>query len=55
MASLLKPIVDYYDWTLTIADDRSKGWFLVDSPKPTFWMIVAYLTMVFFGPKIMRK
>jgi elongation of very long chain fatty acids protein 4 len=55
MASLIKPFQDYYEWTLTLADPRSKGWLLVDSPKPTFWLIVGYLAMVYFGPKIMRK
>lgn len=55
MASIMKPIFDYYDWTLTLVDPRSKGWFLVDSPKPTFCLIVMYLTTVWLGPKIMRK
>lgn len=55
MASIIKAIQDYYDWTLTLYDPRSKGWFLVDSPKPTFVLIVMYLTTVWLGPKIMRK
>lgn len=55
MASIMKPIFDYYEWTLTLVDPRSIGWFLVDSPKPTFYLIFMYLTIVWLGPKIMRK
>jgi len=55
MASIIKAVEDYYDWTLTLVDPRSKGWFLVDSPKPTFWLIVTYLTIVWLGPKIMKN
>ncbi|XP_070491102.1 very long chain fatty acid elongase 4-like [Chironomus tepperi] len=52
---LIKRIQDYYNWTLTLTDPRSKGWLLVDSPWPTFCGIVIYLTSVYFGPKIMRN
>jgi len=55
MADLVKRLTDYYDWTLTIADPRTKGWLLVDNLTPVFWLTVAYLSMVYFGPKIMKK
>lgn len=55
MAGIIEYFEDYYEWTLTLVDPRPKGWFLVDNIKPTFWIIVAYLTMVFLGPKIMKK
>lgn len=36
-------------------DERSKGWLLVDSPKPTLIYTMLYLLIVWAGPKIMRK
>jgi elongation of very long chain fatty acids protein 4 len=55
MASLIKRFQDYYSWTLTLTDPRSKGWLLVDSPWPTLIGILGYLLMVWLGPKIMKK
>lgn len=55
MANLITRMQDYYAWTLTLVDPRSKGWLLVDSPWPTIWGIVVYLSIVFLGPKLMRK
>lgn len=55
MANLITGIQDYYSWTLTLVDPRPKGWLLVDSPWPTLVGIVIYLSIVYIGPKIMRK
>ncbi|XP_043268401.1 elongation of very long chain fatty acids protein 4-like [Venturia canescens] len=61
MAALLEPAVsvmndayDYYLWTLSLADERTRGWLLVDSPMPTLAWTVLYLSIVWAGPKIMR-
>ncbi|KYM98310.1 PREDICTED: elongation of very long chain fatty acids protein 4-like [Cyphomyrmex costatus] len=46
---------DYYLWTLSLADERSRGWLLVDSPKPTLIYTMLYLFIVWMGPKVMKK
>ena len=38
-----------------ISDDRSKGWPLVDSPVPTLVYTVIYLSIVWAGPRLMKK
>ncbi|KAG5313955.1 ELOV4 protein, partial [Acromyrmex insinuator] len=48
-------VYDYYLWTLSLADERSRGWLLVDSPKPTLIYTMLYLFIVWVGPKIMKK
>ncbi|XP_039452962.1 elongation of very long chain fatty acids protein 4-like [Culex pipiens pallens] len=47
-------VFGYYEWTLTLADPRTKGWPLVDSPVPTLLCVLAYLLVVWVGPKLMR-
>ncbi|XP_050735194.1 elongation of very long chain fatty acids protein 4-like isoform X2 [Eriocheir sinensis] len=46
---------DLYDWGLTIADDRVKGWPLMSSPLPTLGITAAYLIMVKLGPRLMAQ
>lgn len=53
--SMVNHIYDYYLWTLTLSDDRTKGWLLVDSPLPTVIYTVMYLAIVWIGPKLMQK
>ncbi|KAF6215937.1 hypothetical protein GE061_000274 [Apolygus lucorum] len=48
-------LYDYYLWTLSLADRRSKGWLMVDSPVPTLLYTVIYLTIVGIGPRVMEK
>lgn len=36
-------------------DERTRGWLLVDSPKPTLMYTILYLLIVWAGPKIMKK
>lgn len=48
-------VYDYYLWTLTLSDNRTKGWLLVDSPAPVFALIYLYLLIVYLGPKIMKE
>jgi len=50
-----KEVTDYYDWTQTFIDPRTKGWFLVDSIVPVFWISVFYFLTVWLGPKVMKK
>ncbi|KAB0802747.1 hypothetical protein PPYR_04933 [Photinus pyralis] len=50
----LSSIYSYYVWTLSLADARTKGWPLVDSPVPTFFYIMLYLLIVWSGPKVMK-
>lgn len=40
---------------LRFSDERTKGWLLVDSPKPTLIYTAIYLFIVWVGPKIMKK
>ncbi|CAD1474263.1 unnamed protein product, partial [Heterotrigona itama] len=53
--TLINDAYDYYLWTLSLADERTRGWLLVDSPKPTLIYTMLYLFIVWAGPKIMRK
>ncbi|XP_055697299.1 elongation of very long chain fatty acids protein 4-like isoform X2 [Phlebotomus papatasi] len=53
--SMVNHIYDYYLWTLTLSDDRTKGWLLVDSPLPTFIYTIMYLAIVWIGPKLMQN
>lgn len=48
-------VFGYYEWTLTLADPRTKGWLLVDSPVPTLLCVCGYLLVVWAGPKMMRE
>lgn len=40
---------------LTFTDERTRGWLLVDSPKPTLIYTMLYLLIVWAGPKIMKN
>lgn len=40
---------------LCIIDERTRGWLLVDSPKPTLLYTALYLFIVWSGPKLMRQ
>ncbi|XP_034948903.1 elongation of very long chain fatty acids protein 4-like isoform X2 [Chelonus insularis] len=53
--NLVRDAYNYYLWTLSIADDRTRGWLLVDSPIPTLICTAIYLFIVWIGPKIMKK
>lgn len=53
--NVVQRIYDYYLWTLTLADRRTVGWPLVDSPFPVLGLIGLYLGVVYFGPKVMKK
>lgn len=37
------------------SDERTRGWLLVDSPKPTLLYTMLYLLIVWAGPKVMKK
>ncbi|CAO1432026.1 unnamed protein product [Diamesa tonsa] len=46
---------EFQNWTDSVSDPRTKGWFLVDSPVPTISGAALYLFVVWIGPKIMKK
>ncbi|CAO1432089.1 unnamed protein product [Diamesa tonsa] len=46
---------EFQDWTVSVTDPRTKGWFLVDSPVPTIIGVATYLFLVWIGPKIMKN
>lgn len=46
---------EYYLWTLTLSDPRSKGFLFVDSPLATILSTALYLTLVYLGPLFMQK
>ncbi|XP_074032274.1 very long chain fatty acid elongase 4 [Leptinotarsa decemlineata] len=53
--SLVSQAYDYYLWTLSLSDRRTQGWPLVDSPVPMVSYVLAYLFLVWIGPKVMAK
>ncbi|VEN60246.1 unnamed protein product [Callosobruchus maculatus] len=53
--NLVNKAYDYYLWTLSLSDQRTKGWLLVDSPVPMVAYTLVYLTIVWLGPKVMAK
>ncbi|XP_055678316.1 elongation of very long chain fatty acids protein 4-like [Lutzomyia longipalpis] len=53
--TLVSDIYDYYLWTLTLSDIRTKGWLLVDSPLPTLVYTLMYLLIVWAGPRLMKN
>ncbi|KAK3909228.1 Elongation of very long chain fatty acids protein 4 [Frankliniella fusca] len=52
--SMLSDGYNFYLWTLSIADQRTRGWLMVDSPVPTLGYTVLYLIMVCVGPRLMK-
>ncbi|KAL6435978.1 hypothetical protein ACFW04_005661 [Cataglyphis niger] len=54
-AQFISDAYDYYLWTLSLADERTRGWLLVDSPQPTLIYTLLYLLIVWAGPKVMKK
>ncbi|KAI8439920.1 hypothetical protein MSG28_001378 [Choristoneura fumiferana] len=53
--SVIQEYYDYYLWTLSLSDGRTKGWPLVDSPLPTVVYTALYLFIVWLGPKLMKN
>lgn len=53
--TVLHEAYDYYLWTLSLSDSRTRGWPLVDSPTPTLFYTVLYLSIVWLGPKLMKQ
>lgn len=52
--TMVGQLYDYYVWTLSLADDRTRGWLMVDSPMPTLLYTLLYLVIVSIGPRLMR-
>ncbi|KAJ4450896.1 hypothetical protein ANN_02329 [Periplaneta americana] len=53
--SIIHEAYNYYLWTLSLADDRTRGWPLVDSPMPTILYTIVYLAIVWAGPRFMKN
>ncbi|XP_076440355.1 very long chain fatty acid elongase 7-like isoform X3 [Babylonia areolata] len=54
MATLITQAVHMYDKVMENADPRVAGWFLMDSPLPSFVICLAYFIFVALGPSIMK-
>ncbi|KAJ1526065.1 hypothetical protein ONE63_009231 [Megalurothrips usitatus] len=54
-SNILADGYNFYLWTLSIADDRTRGWLMVDSPVPTMVYTAMYLVMVATGPRLMKN
>ncbi|CAH1392972.1 unnamed protein product [Nezara viridula] len=52
--TMLGQLYEYYLWTLSLADQRSRGWLMVDSPVPTVLYTILYLVIVGIGPRLMK-
>ncbi|CAH0552724.1 unnamed protein product [Brassicogethes aeneus] len=46
---------EYYLWTLSLSDSRTRGWMFVDSPAPTILYTLLYLFLVWLGPRLMKN
>ncbi|ALA62400.1 GNS1/SUR4-like protein [Turkeypox virus] len=53
--NMVDDFLSFYNWSLTVRDKRVDGWLLMESPRPTIYISILYLTTVLFGPKWMEK
>uniref|UniRef100_A0A8C1SKK3 Elongation of very long chain fatty acids protein n=1 Tax=Cyprinus carpio TaxID=7962 RepID=A0A8C1SKK3_CYPCA len=51
---IINDTVEFYRWSLTIADKRVEKWPLMDSPLPTLAISSSYLLFLWLGPKYMQ-
>ncbi|CAI6344962.1 unnamed protein product [Macrosiphum euphorbiae] len=54
-SSVTDKINAFYQWSLSVSDDRTKGWLMVDSPTPTLIYTVIYFIIVGLGPRCMKS
>ncbi|XP_033106132.1 elongation of very long chain fatty acids protein 4-like [Anneissia japonica] len=47
--------VEFWSWAESVADVRTKHWFLIPSPYPSYTIAIVYLLGVWYGPKIMEN
>ncbi|XP_025415363.1 elongation of very long chain fatty acids protein 4-like isoform X2 [Sipha flava] len=52
---ITEKINEFYQWSLSISDDRTKGWLMIDSPAPTIIYTVIYFIIVGLGPRYMKN
>ncbi|KAG7268687.1 hypothetical protein CRUP_032628, partial [Coryphaenoides rupestris] len=52
---LINDTVEFYKWSLTIADKRVEKWPLMDNPLPTLAISSSYLLFLWLGPKYMKN
>jgi len=49
-------LINFYQWALTIADQRVANWPLMPSPIPTILIVAFYFVFIFIlGPKFMNR
>ncbi|XP_054263695.1 elongation of very long chain fatty acids protein 4-like [Macrosteles quadrilineatus] len=53
-SSFFSQLAEYYHYYLSISDERTRGWLMVDSPVPTLLYTFLYLSIVCVGPRLMR-
>ncbi|KAK7864205.1 hypothetical protein R5R35_004114 [Gryllus longicercus] len=53
--SFIYDLYNFYQWSQAMADQRTKGWMLVDSPFPTLVYTMIYFLIVWAGPKLMKN
>uniref|UniRef100_A0A3Q1H8A9 Elongation of very long chain fatty acids protein n=1 Tax=Anabas testudineus TaxID=64144 RepID=A0A3Q1H8A9_ANATE len=51
---LVNDTVEFYKWSLTIADKRVENWPMMSSPFPTLALSCLYLLFLWVGPKYMQ-
>ena len=53
---LINSFMDFYQWSLTVADPRVANWPLMPSPIPTIVIVAVYmLFIIVIGPKLMSN
>ncbi|XP_065226410.1 very long chain fatty acid elongase 4-like isoform X2 [Planococcus citri] len=53
--SIVAKMNDFYNWSHSLSDNRTKGWLMVDSPIPTIMYTILYLIIVYVGPRLMKS
>ncbi|MED6281461.1 Elongation of very long chain fatty acids protein 4, partial [Characodon lateralis] len=51
---LVNDTVEFYKWSLTIADKRVENWPMMSSPSPTLAISCLYLIFLWAGPRYMQ-
>ncbi|XP_022106344.1 elongation of very long chain fatty acids protein 4-like [Acanthaster planci] len=53
MVGVVEYIKSKVAWAESVADPRTKDWFLMDSPVPSYSLVMLYLMVVWWGPRYM--
>nr|XP_033794716.1 elongation of very long chain fatty acids protein 4 isoform X1 [Geotrypetes seraphini] len=55
LSYMVNDTLQFYTWSLTIADKRVQNWPLMQSPLPTLAISTLYLLLIWLGPKWMKN